>query len=144
MNETTDTQFHGITVTYKEQLVKITTDKALLDYLAEPEIGSGTLAEAIRMRYAELYNRELEISRESLAVEILIHCYLDVFMHRTETFSRVLPKKIETMFIRLLHSLEARTEIIDCGEREIDSNRIIFDAMSPFYKILCSILGNRA
>jgi len=51
----------------------------------------------------------LEIGRDSMAVEILIHVYVDKLL-----------KKV--------------------GEREVDSNRIVFDELVPFKGVIFRLL----
>lgn len=136
--------FHGISICYKEQIVQIKTDKALLDYLSGPENGSIELAEQILARYKELFQKELKVSEESMSVEILIHAYMDVFARNVEKLVKMLPEAIGKGLIMCLKKMEASTEIIDSGEKEVDSNRFVFDGLVPYRKVLYAILREKA
>lgn len=136
--------FHGISICYKEQIVQIKTDKALLDYLSGPENGSIELAEQILARYKELFQKELKVSEASMSVEILIHAYMDVFARNVEKLVKMLPEAIGKGLIMCLKKMEASTEIIDSGEKEVDSNRFVFDGLVPYRKVLYAILREKA
>ncbi|MBQ7065263.1 MAG: hypothetical protein IJN92_00420 [Lachnospiraceae bacterium] len=139
-----DKTFHGISICYKEQIVQIKTDKALLDYLSGPENGSIELSEQILARYKELFQKELKVSEASMSVEILIHAYMDVFARNVEKLVKMLPEAIGKGLIMCLKKMEASTEIIDSGEKEVDSNRFVFDGLVPYRKVLYAILREKA
>ena len=139
-----DNTFYGISICYKEHIVQIKTDKALFDYLARPENGSIELSKQIRAVYQEKFQKEIQVTEESMSVEILIHAYVDVFSREAEKLVKVLPKAIGTGLISCLKKIEESTEIIDSGEKQVDSNRIIFDGLVPYRKVLYAILGQKA
>ena len=76
-----EVKFNGISIHYMERMVQIKTDSPLRGYLAKPGNGSLELAEHIKGRYHEIFAKELNITKESLSVEILVHVYLDEFSH---------------------------------------------------------------
>lgn len=136
--------FQGISIACQDKLVQIKTDDKLMEYLKKPEIGSLVLASYIRKEYINQKGKELQISEKSLAIEILIHCYIDEISHNMEKCAAVLPKGLHNGFLHLLKSIEDRTEVIDSGEASVDPNRKVFDLITPFYEALCIVLGKRA
>lgn len=139
-----ETDFHNVGIRYSEHLVQIRTDAKLMKYLAEPGNGSLELADYIRDRYQIIFNEKLQISRESLSVEILIHAYLDVFSRGTEKLSVILPGEIKAKLVKCMQSIEGHTQIIDSGELAVDSNRHIFDSLVPYRQALYLMLGKNA
>ena len=138
-----DNSYHGISIQYDDRIVRVRTDRYLLDYLSRPGNDSLELADHIHKSYREKWDKDLKISRESLSVEILIHAYMDTVFHRID----LIVDKIGgpgRQLKKMLDFLENSTEIIDCGEREVDSNRVVFDNLVPFRKILYMILGNKS
>ena len=138
-----DNSYHGISIQYDDRIVRVRTDRHLFDYLGQPGNDSLELADHIHKTYRDKWDKDLKISRESLSVEILIHAYMDTVFRRIDLIvdriggpGRQLKKMLEL--------LENSTEIIDCGEREVDSNRVVFDNLVPFRKILYMILGDKA
>ena len=134
--------FQNISICYTEHWARIKTDRHLLDYLSQAGNGSLALGEHIRKTYKQLLGKELKISKESLSVEILVHTYLEVFARDVEKISGILPDKIGQMLKDLMKSIEGHTEIIDCGELEVDTNRHIFDSLVPYSKAIYLFLGN--
>lgn len=134
----------GVSVGYEEKVVRIRTDQALMDYLGLPGNGSLPLAEQILARYQELFGKPLAISAPSLAVELLIHAYIDEFARKQEALSAHLPGSLGEPLAKLGRSLHRHTEIIDSGEESVDTNRWVFDRLAPYCGLICRILGDRA
>lgn len=139
-----DTAFHGITISFQEHWANITTDKRLMDFLSLPGNGSVELAGYVLKRYRELFRKPLEISEPSLAVEILVHAYLDRFSQNTPSIRKVLPEPVSGPILRIADKMHERTEIINCGERSVDNNRFVFDGLAPFHPLIFAALGNLA
>lgn len=139
-----DSNFRGITIQFKEHWACITTDQALMDYLKEPGNGSIPLAEYIRKRYRELFHKELEISTYSLSIEILIHAYLDLLSKKSMSVRKILPENLSKPILYLVEELHEKTEVIDCGEKSVDYNRLAFDSLAPFHAVIYSALGSLA
>ena len=138
-----DNSYHGISIQYDHRIVRVRTDRFLLDYLGQKGNDSLELADHIHKSYQARWGEELKISRESLSVEILIHAYLDVVFRRIDLIAEKLGKPGRQLK-KTLRFLEDATEVIDCGEREVDSNRFVFDDLVPFRRILYLILGDKA
>lgn len=139
-----NTEFHGVSVRCTECLVQIKTDQVLMDFLGEAGNGSVELAKWVRKEYKKVIGRELEITVESLSVEILIHAYLDLLTRSVEKFPAIFGAAISKALVSACREMEKRTEIIDCGERAIDPNRHVFDSLVPFRGALYMLLGEKA
>jgi hypothetical protein len=139
-----DTGFHNISIELQEHWAKITTDKALMDFLAQPGKGSVELADYILRRYQDVFHKPLEISRMSLAIEILIHAYVDQISKSAEELQKVLPEHIAKVILNIAEKLHERTVIIDCGEKSVDNNRFVFDGLEPFHSLIFTVLRKLA
>lgn len=139
-----ETVFHGVGVRYEGKNVRVRTDEALMRYLAEPGRGALALAEHIAARYRERMGCALEISERSLAVEILAHAYCDALLLRAAKLAQKLPEALGARLGKTAERLQQHTDIIDIGERSVDTNRWLFDDLAPFYSVICAILGDKA
>ena len=135
---------HEISIHYQPQLVQIVCDQNLKDYLREKGNGSLQLADYILKEYQNCQHTPLKISRDSLAIEILAHTYVDSFSQAVSDAEPLLPLSLRQALKQLIHSIRSHTEIIDCGETEVDSNRWIWDKLAPYKSIIYGALGDRA
>ena len=139
MENTWRTEFHDISVCYTEQLVQIKTDEKLLAFLKKPRRDATALSEYMKKTYEEIFGKELKISVESMAIELLIHLYADEFVHGIEYFGKFLPLYLQAESETYMQKMERRTEVIDSGEAEIDPDRKFFDRLVPYRDVLYTI-----
>ena len=139
-----ETVFHGVSVCYAQKVVRVRTDRALMAYLAGPGRGAEELAEHVAARYQEKLGCALEITGRSLAVELLAHAYCDALLLRMEQVAERLPGSLGARLVQAAARLQKHTDVIDMGERSVDSNRWLFDDLAPFYSVICGILGDKA
>ena len=139
MENTWRTEFHDISVCYTEQLVQIKTDEKLLAFLKKPGRDATALSGYMKKTYEEIFGKELKISVESLAIELLIHLYADEFVHGIEYFGKFLPLYLQAELETYMQKIERRTEVIDSGEAEIDPDRKFFDRLVPYRDVLYTI-----
>lgn len=137
-------EFHDVAVLYEPKVVRVKTDGVLMAFLAEPEKGAQALARHILARYQQKMGCALAIGETSLAVEILCHAYCDDLLLRMAKLLSALPGELGQKLSERMTRVHRRTEIIDMGEREADSNRWLFDDLTPFYGVICKILGDKA
>ena len=52
--------------------------------------------------------------------------------------------KLDAALYHVEEMIEEGADIIDIGERSVDSNRWLFDDLAPFYSVICGILGDKA
>ncbi len=136
-------KYQGITVKFEPGWVRVVTDEALTGYLDQKSSKDAEhLADWILAEYQNLLGYALKIDRDSLAVEILIHTYMDTISERLE--DHAIQSEIPGAAKRLLKSIcdrvQKHTDIIDCGEKEKDGNRLIFDGLSAFHETIYRIL----
>lgn len=139
-----NSEFNGILIKYNKQLVQIKTDENLLDFLEKKGNGSLELAEYILQKYHSIFNCKLDISKESLSVEILVHAYLDVLFKKMEKAGNAISPDVLKSLISFMKKMQGHTDIIDSGERSVDPNRHIFDSLAPFSGAIYFMLGKYA
>lgn len=135
-----NTAFHGISVSCTDRLVRIKNDRALLEFLKDPETrGALLVSEYVHSLYRKELGKELNISVDSLAIEILGHVYAD-------RFSGMMKKLRVKRISEAMEIIQKHTEIIDCGEQEIDSNRFVWDDLETLglTKIIYRLCGSGA
>ena len=140
----TDHIFEQITINYCDRLVQITCNNALKNYLQAPGNGALKLSAHILEEYKKRRESELNISQDSLAIEILAHIYSDSFAEAISAAGSHLPSVLGRAVHKLMKQVMLHTEIIDCGESAVDNNRWIWDRLTPFKKIIYGILGDYA
>ncbi len=139
-----DKNFEKITITYCDRLVQITCDDALKKYLEEPGNGALRLSIYILEEYKNRRRSELKISKDSLAIEILAHTYVDTFSEAVSSIGDRLPPVLSKAVLTLMEQIHTHTEIIDCGESDLDNNRWIWNGLTVFKKIIYTALGDHA
>lgn len=122
-----DRHLDKITINYFDKLVQITCDEALKNYLEEPGNGAVELSAHILKEHKKRQKSELKISKDSLAIEILAHTYADIFSETVSSAELHLPAALSKAVLKLMKQVHAHTEIIDCGESDVDNNRWIWD-----------------
>lgn len=137
-------EFHGISIKYNKQLVQIKTEHYLLDFLGGKGNGALELSAYILKQYELVHGCALQISKDSLSVEILIHAYLDVFSRKIEMISHAVSPEVSNDLISFMKKIEGHTEIIDSGETQVDSNRHIFDSLAQYSRLIYLVLGDYA
>lgn len=133
-------EFHGISINCEEKLIQIKNDGALLSFLDDPATkGSLLVSEYAHQLYLKEMGRPLNISIDSVAIEILGHVYADKFADLASRF------KIKALQSKLA-DIKSRTDIIDCGERDIDSDRHIWDDLDKhnLKPVIFAMCGKRA
>lgn len=118
-----------IKVSLDDGLIRLRSDKALWIYLDGAAIPQTLkLVKTIKTDYESTFGKALKISDNSLTVEIWAHVYSHYFgllinrNHKIKWLRKILLKGIE------------RAEIIDCGEKSVDTNRWFWDLISGFKK----------
>ncbi|MBS5932235.1 MAG: hypothetical protein KIC94_05095 [Clostridiales bacterium] len=137
-------EYINILLCYSDRLVQIKCDYELMKYLALPGNGAVELSKYIKENYKKYRNKNLDISIDSLAIEILAHAYIDKFAETIEKINNRLTKNDKNEIIKVMEKIKNRTEIIDCGEKAIDSNRIVWDMLKPVSQVIYTLLGKHA
>ncbi|MEH6308228.1 hypothetical protein RYH73_21405 [Olivibacter sp. CPCC 100613] len=130
-------RYHSFTVRvgYEPGIIRISNDIDLWHFF-DHDITQKTawLINAIQQDHESLYGAPLKIRSNSLAVEIWGHLYFEYYLLR---FARFLGIHHQS---QKLQCLLGRTAIIDCGEKNKDSNRFLWDCFALFSSILPYIL----
>ncbi len=133
-----------ITITYSPGIVRITCDSALKNYLEEPGNGALSLSSFILEEYKKRQHSELKISKDSPAIEILAHTFVDSFSEAVSVIGNLLPPVLAKAVLTLMEQIHVHTETIDCGESGVDNNRWIWDGLAVFKNIIYAMLGDHA
>lgn len=100
-------------------------------------IGNNTteeLVSAIKKEYSRLFNKEFNVSDDSIVVEIWGHIYADKFADAVKSISPI--KLVD----ELADKISARCEMINIGEKGYDSNRFVWDLLAPLKSAIAAIL----
>ena len=117
-----------IPVEYKKSLVQISCDDTLRSFLKSDKRAAVDLAEYIKTQYMENRKKELDITTDSLAIEILGHVYADALAEAMQHIGHM-PEGLKYMLEELGKKAQEKTRIIDCGETSVDPNRFVWDAL---------------
>lgn len=121
----------------------ITNDIYLKSYLSKWGHGTGSLAKDILSRYKTHYGYVLDISEDSLVVEILAHYYCDGILKLGSAafVTAGLPGAAAALLIQGVRALaSSHLTVIDCGESSVDGNRHIWDELQSFRGIIEAVL----
>ena len=124
-----------IKVRLDKGLIRIFSDKGLWCYLdREVKVRTLELVKVIKADHKNAFNTPLNISDNSLVVEIWAHVYSDYF-------GLLVKRNLKIKWIQnLLQKGIERAEIIDCGEKNLDTNRWVWDLFSHFKSIISVFL----
>lgn len=116
----------SIRVTFKENSVHITNDKELWQLMGQDKDQRTTeLAALIRNDFKVLHNRDLNITTDSLVVEIWGHVYFEYWALAIDNLFKL------KLISNLVDTAVQYSEIIDCGEEGFDNNRKLWDFLAP-------------
>lgn len=135
MDKVYELRNYDIKVCLDEGLIRVYSDKGLWRYL-DGEIALRTLelVKFIKMDYQKEFNKSLKISDNSFMVEIWAHVYSDYF-------GLLIKRNLKIKLIqKLIQKGIERAEIIDCGEKKLDTNRWVWDFLAHFKPIISLFL----
>ena len=97
---------------------------------------------AVRRKRIIRLEEKCKSDRDSLAVEILIHAYMDTISEKLEENAEQseIPVTVKRLLEKLCGKVQRHTDVIDCGEKEVDSNRLVFDGLSMFHESIYRLL----
>lgn len=136
-SEVLDKGFHNISIRFSDKWARIVCDDYLFDFLNNNKGNSALeLAGYILTKYSEIAGCPLDIKKDSLAIEILFHVYMDLlstmFLMSKAAIPKELYKKLETKF----KEIKRHMDVIDCGELSVDDNRHIWDSLEKYRKYI--------
>ncbi len=124
-------EFHNVSFLLEPGIARVRTDDGLRTYLKAGRNHARDLSDHIRRIYEERYQKALDISRQSLATEIVLHVRADSMLRFAERCAGALRMKKLSKKLRWYID---RTAVIDCGERAVDTNRVVFDLLSLVFR----------
>jgi hypothetical protein len=129
---------HQLTVRFSEKVVQLSDPKALRKFLSiDIDLRSNILVNTIKSDYLNIIGKELAIKNDSLVVEIWGHVFAGNLARAIKKLIRLKPIENAANFV--IH----RSDTIDCGENEVDSNRKIWDVMANFKGLILFFLPKR-
>lgn len=124
-----------IRIVLEKGLVRVFSDAELWQFLnCQPGMRFELLVNTIKTSYLKEFNKSLNITDDSLIVEILVHVYCDYLGLKFNSAIKI--KWIQKLVIKLLE----RAEVVDCGEKELDNNRWVWDLLARFKVYFIKIL----
>lgn len=135
-------EYKGIKIKFAKKFIHIKNDDILIKFLNEPGTGSMELAKVLKEKYKNEMGNSLDITDESLAVEILGHIYIEKFANLISHIP--ITKGVHTKLKDISDELKTHTDIIDCGEKDVDSNRYVWDSLQKFASQIFFLCGKSA
>lgn len=134
--------FHNIGIRCIDRFILVENKEALKKFLKEPGTGSMQLALEMKKMYQKEFGKEIQITQTSLAIEILGHVYAE----KLAKIIKLLP--FPTSFMasirKAMDDIQKHTDVIDCGEKEVDSNRVVWDRLENHADLIFKMLGKNA
>ncbi|WP_118950141.1 hypothetical protein [Taibaiella helva] len=116
-----------ISVVFDEHAVHIANDEALKCLLEAGKAGAlDELVCQLKQHFLQLFDRELDISDASLAVEIWGHVYFGYLATALDNLVRL------QLITTLTDKVIGYCAMIDCGESGHDHNRFFWNMLAPF------------
>src|SRR4051812_47049918 len=135
METTISVQGKNIQLEIGEHKIKLPINTDLTDLLANnTEASTDALVTAIKAAFNKQNNREIEVSNNSMAVEIWGHVYTESFANAVKSISTF--KIIDGVLSKII----AHCEVIDIGEPGHDKNRFVWDMLAHFKSDIGSLL----
>lgn len=133
--------FHNISILYEDKVVRIKSDRTLIDYLEMSSDRSLLLSQHILKEYEALFQKKLKMCEHSLAIEIIAHVFADTILENISELSDAISHDLLRPVVKVLESIREHTKVIDCGEALVDNNRHVWDVLVPFHGLIYGIAG---
>lgn len=138
MEKTYELSGHLLVVHFNRRLIRILAPTALQQFLSQNiEQRTAVFVNSIKSDYRIAFGEELKISNNSIIIEIWAHVYAGFLAKKLK---KQLPLKL---IHRVANLIINRSDIIDCGERSVDANRLLWDLLSKFMRIITACLPRK-
>lgn len=128
----------AVEVLFENRSVHIINNKDLWTLLEnDTETRTMVLVTWIKEQYRFFFDKELEITEDSLAVELWGHVYFEYYILAVKELIRL--QLIENFLERILKV----SEVIDCGESGFDNNRKLWDMLAPHKSFILKMLPGK-
>lgn len=134
-----DYSFHNIGIRCIDRFIQVENKKALLEYLEQPGNRAMMLAKEMKNRYKKERGTDINITQTSLAIEVVGHLYAGELSKLSALVPG--PKELKAELKKFTKEIQKHVDIIDCGEKEVDSNRVIWDSLEKYAKIVFMLTG---
>jgi len=132
---TINVQGKNIEMELTQHKVKLTNNDQLNALLAtNTEASTDALVAVIKQEFKKNNNREIDISSDSMAVEIWGHVYTEKFATAIKYLSRL------SIIDGIAEKIVDHCEVIDMGEAGRDNNRFVWDTLAPFKSMIAKLL----
>lgn len=127
-----------LSVIFKEKIIQIPDYDPLVKFLSKDiDTRSSVFVNAIKIDYLLFFNRELEITHDSIIIEIWGHVFASYF-------AKALKKLIKLNLVEeAADFIIKRSDTIDCGEADVDENRKFWDILANFKGMILTFLPKR-
>ena len=115
---------NGIKCKLNPGLVQIVSDDNLKECFNKSKLNA--FIKQLKSEYKNIYNKDLNITEKSLRSEIITHYKMYDLCMRIINNKSINNKYI----INAAKWIEKHTNIIDCGEKKYDNNRLVWDLLS--------------
>ncbi|QNL48354.1 hypothetical protein H8S90_16325 [Olivibacter sp. SDN3] len=123
-----------INVTFEKQIIRIKNDIYFWQFLNQNiEKRTRWLVQMIKTDYLDIFGTPLIIADQSFVLEIWGHVYIEYYMLKISHLLKLYNNKV-------LKRVSKSSQIIDCGEKEKDTNRRLWDILAPLEKIIAMLL----
>ena len=107
--------------------------------------GARKLANECRYIYRTIHGEDINISTLSLAIELIGHVFPDKLLIAVESKALLdLNFPLIPIIELLRHLVRKRTDVIDCGESQLDNNRTLWDKLEglpeEFYELINDLM----
>lgn len=126
---------HQLLVVFHHKMIQIKHPKSLKKFLsADIELRSEQLVNYIKQDYFNFFGKELDINNDSIIIEIWGHVFASYIAKAVKNLVSL--KLIEKAADFVLK----KSDIIDCGESDVDLNRNFWDLLSNFKRPIITFL----
>lgn len=132
-------EFQGIGIWMVEASVHVDNDQALKKYMGFHLHQALELARQIRKMYRKKYGKALRITTLSLAVELLGHFTIQEVALKVKKILKYVP--CSKLIDRFCDWLLVHMDVIDCGEKQCDNNRFLWDMIAVLANDFMKIRG---
>lgn len=135
MNKVYELENCKIKVDLEPKLIRVYSNAELWRFLnGKLDQRFDLLTETIKTDYQNHFDIPLGITNDSLIVEIVAHVYCDYIGLAFNHLIKI--RWIQNLVQKLLK----RAEIVDCGEKGVDSNRWFWDYLSKYKPAIIRLL----
>lgn len=126
---------NNVSVQFQEHKIAIINNEQLATLLKKAaESATDELVSAIKKEFHIQFNKDLDVSDASMAVEIWGHVFTEKFAN---AINELVPGKLTDSFAEKINS---HCEVINIGEKDYDHNRFIWDWLSVLKSAIAAVL----